>query len=260
MTPLSPAQREALARQDAPFLARGLVAGDPRSTEAHLRHAAGLLGDRRAPSPAGQAAAHIATLFENSITPAQTALLACRAGCAFCCHQPVSVTAPEAFLLAAQIAPDRAAAMADAARAVADRRADAPKVAWFSCPLLDEGGACTAYAARPIACRAHVSVNVEDCKTSHPYPGNGQVMEPKGYTGIKDHCRVILLAAMRARGLPLRFYEMNAAVTIIRATAQAEARWLDGEDIFAALPAITPLTPQAQGTVEWLAQTVAPTL
>jgi len=37
-------QREALARQDAPFLAAGLVPGDPRSFEAHLRHAARLMG------------------------------------------------------------------------------------------------------------------------------------------------------------------------------------------------------------------------
>src|SRR6188474_1235755 len=38
-------QREALARHDAPFLAMGLVPGDPRSFEAHLRHAARLMGE-----------------------------------------------------------------------------------------------------------------------------------------------------------------------------------------------------------------------
>ena len=37
-------QRDALARQDAPFLSMGLVPGNPHSFEAHLRHAARLMG------------------------------------------------------------------------------------------------------------------------------------------------------------------------------------------------------------------------
>jgi hypothetical protein len=264
MTPrLSKAQREALARQDAAFLPKGLIPGDPRSSEAHLRQTAALLADRQAISPCGRAVAHVTALFERSIPPAQTAMLACRQGCAFCCRQPVSVTAPEAIFLAAHIRanlPDKAAAVAAFAAQVADRRADAPGVTWLECALLGSDGNCGAYRARPIACHAQVSVNVEDCKASFLPPHTGQVMEPRGYTGIKDLCRLILLAAMQAKGLPLAFYEMNAAVAVLLATEDAEKRWLEGEDVLAGVATITPLKPDALRTVQWLAQTIAPTL
>ena len=46
---LSSAQREAIARQDAPFLATGLIAGNPQSFEAHLRQAARLSVGKKVP-------------------------------------------------------------------------------------------------------------------------------------------------------------------------------------------------------------------
>jgi Fe-S-cluster containining protein len=259
---LSKPQREALARQDAPYLAKALILTDPRSNEAHLRHSMRLLADRRVFSPSARTVSHVVELFERSVPTAQKALLACRAGCSFCCHQPVAVTAPEAFYLAAllSLSPDRVAAMEDMAARTRDRVPDAPKVPWSSCPLLDGEGGCTAYRARPLACRAYVSVDVEACRTSHPFPGNGQVMEPRGYTSLKDHFRIILLTAMRANGLPLVFYEMNAAVTAALRIENAEKRWLRGEPIFADLRTITPLSPKTEQVVNWLVQNVAPTV
>ena len=49
---LSLGQRETLARQDAPFLATGLIAGNPQSFEAHLRQAARLRARPRHRRPA----------------------------------------------------------------------------------------------------------------------------------------------------------------------------------------------------------------
>ena len=61
-------QRQALARQDAPFLASGLIAGNPRSFEAHLRQAARLMGDRQtSASPSGRLVRHVTELFERSV-------------------------------------------------------------------------------------------------------------------------------------------------------------------------------------------------
>jgi hypothetical protein len=145
-------QREVLARQDAPYLAIGLVTGDPRSFEAHLRRAARLMSERQiSGSPSARLVRHVAELFESSVPPA--AQLACRSGCAFCCHQPVRVNAAEAFFLATQLRerPDTSAAVRDAAQQLAARNAEAPRVAWLRCPLLDQADGCSVHSARPLS-------------------------------------------------------------------------------------------------------------
>ena len=63
---LSLGQRETLARQDAPFLATGLIAGNPQSFEAHLRQAARLMAQTSA-SPSGRLVRHVTDLFERSV-------------------------------------------------------------------------------------------------------------------------------------------------------------------------------------------------
>lgn len=260
---LSKAQRDALARQDAPFLPLGLVTGDPRSTEAHLRHAAGLLGDRQVTSPCSRLITHLTALFEKSLPAAQVAMLACRAGCSFCCNQPVAVSAPEAFFLASYIAmnqPGRVEGVVAAAALAATRQPDARGEAWFACSLLEETGTCSVYRARPLACRAHVSVNAAACEAELARPGSGQVMPPQSFGSVKEHCRAILFAALQIQGLPLTLYEMNAAVAVALAEPHAEKRWLRGEDIFAHLPAVSPLKPESVRLVQWLAQNIAPTL
>jgi len=74
---LSTAQREALARQDAPFLATGLIAGNPQSFEAHLRQAARLMAQTSA-SPSGRLVRHVTDLFERSVPESARAKLAGR--------------------------------------------------------------------------------------------------------------------------------------------------------------------------------------
>ncbi len=253
---------EALARQDAAFLPYGLNFSDSRSTEAHLRLTGRLLADRQTSSPSSRAVAHISELFERSIPAEVKNTLACRSGCSLCCHQPVVVTAAEAFFLAAvlQLRPDTQAAMEAAAVQARDLDHSAPNGAWFACPLLDAEGNCSVYRARPTPCRAYVSINLQDCRASYLVPGSATVKEPQGYSQVRDHCRVILLAAMQANGLPLYLYEMNAAVVTALKTPNAEKRWLRGENIFSELPGIVPQNLQVQQTVAWLAQNIAQTL
>jgi len=62
---LSLGQRETLARQDAPFLATGLIAGNPQSFEAHLRQAARLMAQTSA-SPSGRLVRHVCS---NAVCP-----------------------------------------------------------------------------------------------------------------------------------------------------------------------------------------------
>ena len=68
---LSPAQRQALASRDAPFLATGLIVGNPASFEAHVRQAARLMAERQtSASPSARLVSHLADLFERSVPDA----------------------------------------------------------------------------------------------------------------------------------------------------------------------------------------------
>ena len=260
---LSAAQRDALARQDAPFVASGLILGNPRSFEAHLRQAAGLMRDRQtSASLCARLVRHVTDLFERSVPGAVRGQLACAKGCSFCCYQPVMVSAAEAFFLATQLRerPDAAAAVRQAASQLLGRQADAPRIAWLRCPLLDGEGSCSVHAVRPLACHAYVSVDVTDCRTSYPQPGNGQVAEPALYKDLRSACRMIQQASLRLNGLSDNHYELNAALGAVLDTQNAEKRWLRGEDIFAAVPKITPNTPEVERMLALVAVQVGPTL
>ena len=256
-------QREVLARQDGPFLTMGLVAGDPRSFEAHLRQAARLMGERQiSGSPSARLVRHVADLFESSVPPAARAQLACRTGCAFCCHQPVKVNAAEAFFLATQLRerPDTAAAVREAAQQLAARDAETPRVAWLRCPLLDQADGCSVHSVRPLSCHGHVSLDVEDCKQSYPLTGAWSVREPAIYDDLRNSWRLILQAALRLNGLPDTNYELNAALTLVLETENAEKRWLRGENIFASLKPLSPNKPEIEQVLALIAARIGPTL
>lgn len=260
---LSLAQREALIRQDRPFLATGLILGNPRSFEAHLRQAAGLLRDRQtSASPSVRLMRHVTDQFERSVPDAARAKIACRSGCAFCCRQPVKVNAVEAFFLAIQVRarPDTVLAVREAADALAGRDPQIPKAAWLRCPLLDQADACSVHAVRPLSCHGYVSLDVEDCKRSYPQTGAWSVREPALYGDLRNSWRLILQAALRLNGLPDTQYELNAALCAVLETDNAEKRWLRGENIFAALPAISPNKPEVEQVLALIAERVGPTL
>jgi hypothetical protein len=260
---VSGGEREALARQDAPFLGTGLVPGDPRSFEAHLRHAARLMGERQiSGSPSGRLVRHVADLFERSVPAAARAQLACRSGCAFCCHQPVKVNAAEVFFLASQVRerPDTAAAVRQAAIQLAAREPEIPQVAWLRCPLLDKGDSCSVHAARPLSCHGYVSLDVEDCKASYPLTGAWSVREPALYGDLRNSWRLILQAALRLNGLPDTNYELNAALGLVLDTDEAEKRWLRGENIFATLKPLSPNKPEIEQVLALIQVRIGPTL
>ena len=164
-----------------------------------------------------------------------TADLACRKGCAFCCHQWVSVTAPEAFHLARRLKPSQAKSVA--AAAAARREAKFAGRATFSspCPLLTND-ACTAYDARPIVCRMAVSTSLEACR--HVYLENGEepIPVPPVFSGMRFVVQMALAAALVRSALVTTAYELSAAVARALESPDLERRWLAGEDVFAGLP------------------------
>jgi len=260
---LSPAQRQALASRDAPFLAAGLIVGNPASFEAHVRQAARLMAERQtSASPSARLVSHLADLFERSVPDAARSKLACRAGCGFCCHQPVRVSAPEAFFLAARLRgrPDTVAAVGEAARALAPRDPEAPRAAWLRCPLLDPNDSCSVHQARPLICHGYVSLDVEDCKKSYPQTQDWFVREPAIFGDLRNSWRLILQAALRLNGLSDAHYELNAALDLVLRTDDAEKRWLRGENIFADLKPVAPNKPEIEQILALIGARIGPTL
>ena len=175
--------------------------------------------------------------FERSMAQVpQESRVACRAGCSMCCHNWISVTAPEAFAIAAEIsrraeAEDVMASVARAARAGSGLDRDDRLEQRLACPLLARD-LCSVYAVRPIACRSFFSLSLEACQAV--FAGEGEDI-PSWRTsmmlrGVHDRC---MSAAIKAAGLPHGAFEMTEGLTIAFSVPDAQARWLAGEDVFA---------------------------
>jgi hypothetical protein len=259
---LQRAERRALQREDERYLNQPLNLGpDPRSIAAHVRHMVHLLSNPAAPSPCADAISHVSELFSRTVPKESEKGLACRRGCAACCTQLVTVTAPEALWVAAQIR--RKPAAMDAMRAV-DRQTHGLSMeqrlkSHITCPLL-ENDLCSIYAGRPIGCRGFVSLNLDACIATFIHGAEPQIPVPANRLDILYTCRMVLYAALRLRGLRDQAYELNAAVTAALAFEDAEARWLRGEDIFADVPVTGGVPPNFETAISQLVAHVAPTV
>lgn len=247
---LTAAQRRALAEQDARWLDLPLSRHrDPASIAAHVRHLAKLMGGARRAS-ASSAAAHWRRLYDRSVP--QDFALACKEGCAHCCHQIVLVYAPEAFRIAAQVGEraEAAAAMRKAAGTWSDAASRSAN-ARMTCPLLSNN-CCSIYDGRPLNCRAFVAIDVRECISTFVMMGKFAVRMPVPITNLRTFCHMLMMAALRLAGKAVALYEMNAAVSRILDVPDAEARWLSGEDVFQGLAQDAPLAPETEAEIDRL--------
>jgi hypothetical protein len=161
---------------------------------------------------------------------------ACAVGCAHCCRVHVSVTPPEAFVLAAFLRDTRAdlaavtARVVEAAERVRSMDQDARLAAKLACPLL-EGERCAAYPARPLACAGANSFDAAACARGGEIP-----LEPLLLGGLRA-TSLGLSVALAARGLDAGRYELAHALAVALTVPDAAARWLAGERLFTATPA-----------------------
>lgn len=96
--------------------------------------------------------------------------IACKKGCQWCCHQPVFAMDYELDFLKNYIEQHFTPAQQAEIKARATKKNEAiGKLhdeallnSKFPCPLLIDG-TCTAYAARPVACRIYLSSDVASC-------------------------------------------------------------------------------------------------
>jgi Fe-S-cluster containining protein len=254
---LSDSERASLARQDAALLHLPLRAGgNANLMAAHLRQVVQRLRGDGA-SPCRDAVTYLAALYDRSVMP--RGALACRKGCAFCCVQTVIVTAAEAFAVAAEIRERQEMV----ARLLAEprRRLEEPKSDWRPCPFLGGDQACAIYEARPLACHAFVSFNLQNCIDFFSGGGGKPEFTPNDRQQILYASRMMLHAAHYLTGHgPQPGYELGSAVAVILQAPDAEARWLGGEDILKDVPQGPPAPPSVAQEIARIIEFVRPTL
>jgi Fe-S-cluster containining protein len=162
--------------------------------------------------------------------------LACRRGCAWCCHGYVSASAPQIFAAATAIR-GNALTFDAACTSIRDMSVRVRGLDWRArialrepCPLLADG-ACTVYDARPLSCRGFASFSAETCKRAYDALTD-EVMIPPPYANVRSALESALRAALKACGLPAVSYELTSALSTALDSADAEARWLAGELVF----------------------------
>jgi hypothetical protein len=95
---------------------------------------------------------------------------ACAKGCHFCCHNDVAASVPEAALVADRL---RRSLDGDTLAALRAKLAEGEEAMpstqplRASCAFLGEGGACSVYEVRPLACRGWTSLDVSACERSY---------------------------------------------------------------------------------------------
>jgi hypothetical protein len=162
---------------------------------------------------------------------------ACARGCAHCCKVHVSISAPEAIVLAAFLGDTLPAASLAALRERLERFADevrgldqAARVqAHLDCPLLSNGE-CTAYPVRPLVCAAASSLDASACARALDDPEGTIPIEPIVHGALRA-VQLGFTTAIAARGLDVGRYELAGALSVALST-DAATRWLAGERIF----------------------------
>jgi Putative zinc- or iron-chelating domain len=198
-----------------------------------LRHYLALLATRT-PAASDRLASTITGIGDAAMAKYRhPQAFACKKGCAWCCFQLVTVSAPEVFAIARHVRqrPDLAAALPEKA---ARRRHDPEKPSDMRspCVFLDRG-TCGIHELRPLTCRYYASFDVAAClrrindaDADVPYPG--------AHVPLRSWQAAILFAALAEAGLPLQDYELGDAVALVLADPGIEARWYAGDDGLAA--------------------------
>lgn len=167
--------------------------------------------------------------------------LACRRGCSWCCHNAVSVSAPEAFRLADALARLPAeervaveAALRARAAATAGLALDEQARRRTPCALLAADGACRLHAARPLPCISITSFDAGACERAFRSPdGKAKIPVDGALLRSGGAHNLALRLASRDAGLGDARYELHDALVRCLDAPDAQRRWLAGEDVFA---------------------------
>lgn len=152
----------------------------------------------------------------------------CQPGCAHCCRLRVEATTPEVFHLARHVqhwpANDLAALLERLRHTVAARQEGGPN-AHTDCALL-VNQRCSAYGARPAACRKAHSLSVVQCETLAP-----QVPQNLALLLDAEALMVGTAAGYENAQLHAQAHELNAALLLALTHPRLEQAWLAGERV-----------------------------
>jgi hypothetical protein len=186
----------------------------------------------------------LSLLVTGLLARAKGARVACKAGCGHCCHVVVAVTAPEALTIFDHLKRTRPARELERLEArvteFRERTRGLTSSERFSpdypCIFLD-GGYCTIYEVRPLACRGMNSLDATECENRLQDPkaraefvehGGGHVfVEP--IQAFRAVSAGLQLSLSELYELDLRPLELCAAMQILlQGDASLADEWLDG--------------------------------
>lgn len=166
--------------------------------------------------------------------------IACRAGCAFCCHLRVMVFPHEAIALFRHLGSRLAREQADRVRArvlenaahVDKQKREGRVPTNMACAFLVDGK-CAAYEARPAACSGFHSLSREKCEEAYQNGGSS----PEG-TPVLQSLRYVAAAlddgveqALVAAGLSRTRIELHTAVAALIRNPSLISRWRSGREL-----------------------------
>ena len=117
------------------------------------------------------------------------------------------------------------------------------------CPLL-VNDRCSAYAARPLECRAYVSMDVNPCRKTFDNYVDWTIPLYFPQYSIYKHVQAGLVFAWQGGGVEVELLELTAALRIALQRPDAAQRWLGGEDVFRAA-ALSPSDPDYEALQPW---------
>jgi Fe-S-cluster containining protein len=164
--------------------------------------------------------------------------LACTAGCTYCCHVKVEVTAFEATALWAEIRGESHAAQRQTALANAPRLSrmttEARRAARDPCALLVDNK-CSVYTSRPYVCRGMFATSAQDCERVLMALEGAvlpTVRSPAVPRGLASAFAAGANAALADQGLQHDLVELTSAFATLATRKTAVADWLTGQRIF----------------------------
>ncbi|MBL8644927.1 MAG: hypothetical protein JNK21_13415 [Rhodospirillaceae bacterium] len=261
---LTAAQRREILKEDEAWVGKAFnVQANPRAIQANTRYLTMLLLDTALPHRASQAASFAEQLLDTIMSEHTGPPIACAKGCSHCCTTYVSATIPEILNLANSVRRtilrrERVMAAAVQCGATPQVQREARRVI---CPIL-ENHACSEYAHRPVSCRYLLSKSLEVCVKMLQRNEPAEFQFADNVVAMRSFVIIMMKTALHLCGLPGQHYELNQALAVAMATEDAEARWLAGEPVFAAVPVDSndQDTSPLKGMVHHLAGVIAPTI
>lgn len=167
-------------------------------------------------------------------------VVACRAGCAWCCRVPVGVTAPEilriAAYLRATLSPVELQLLGDRLNAL-DARTGRMDLAERThnltpCALL-VANRCSVYPVRPVHCRGLTSSDAGACQAAFTGLSEERIPLDEFRVDFLNSVVLGLIDGLKDVGLDGEELDLTTALRIALDLPDAADRWLAGEPVFA---------------------------